>query len=61
MGLALNKFNVNLAIGGSTKFIPMFDFSRTYTDEELYKMVGLTEEEIAAIENFLPDYYGRKA
>lgn len=60
-GLALMKFNINLIDGGgATNLVPMFDFSRTYTDEELYQMVGLTQEEIEAIENFLPDYYGRK-
>ena len=61
MGLALMKFSQNLTTGGATNLVPMFDFSRTYTDEELYQLVGLTDEEINAIENFLPDYYGRKA
>ena len=60
IGLSVLKFNQHLD-NGELNLVPMFDFSRTYTDEELYKMVGLTEEEIAAIENFLPDYYGRKA
>lgn len=59
MGLAILKFNSNLA-NGELNLVPMFDFSRTYTDEELYQLVGLTDEEINAIENFLPDYYGRK-
>ena len=60
IGLATLKFNQHLN-NGELNLVPMFDFSRTYTDEELYQMVGLTDEEINAIENFLPDYYGRKA
>ena len=60
MGLALIKINVKLECG-ELNLVPMFDFSRTYTDEELYQMVGLADEEIQAIENFLPDYYDRKA
>ena len=33
------------------KFVPMQDFSKPWTDEELYQKYGLTEEEIAFIES----------
>ena len=33
--------------------IPLQDFSKPWTDEELYKKYGLTEEEIAFIESMI--------
>jgi site-specific DNA-methyltransferase (adenine-specific) len=35
------------------EFVPMQDFSKPWTDEELYKKYGLTEEEIAFIESMV--------
>ena len=35
------------------QFIPLQDFSRPWTDEELYAKYGLTEEEIAFIESMI--------
>ena len=35
------------------QFVPLQDFSRPWTDEELYKKYGLTEEEIAFIESMI--------
>ena len=35
------------------KFVPMQDFSKPWTDEELYAKYGLTEEEIAFIESMI--------
>ena len=32
-------------------FVPMQDFSKTWTDEELYKKYELTEDEIAFVES----------
>ena len=32
------------------KFVPMQDFSKSWTDRELYEKYDLTEEEIAFIE-----------
>ena len=32
------------------RFIPMQDFSKSWTDEELFKMYGFTEGEVAFIE-----------
>lgn len=34
-------------------FVPMQDFSKPWTDEELYAKYGLTEEEIAFIESMI--------
>jgi hypothetical protein len=39
--------------------VPIVDFSRTYSDSELYDMIELTIEEREAIDSSLPDYYGR--
>jgi site-specific DNA-methyltransferase (adenine-specific) len=35
------------------QFVPMQDFNEPWTDEKLYKKYGLTEEEIAFIENMI--------
>ncbi|NNE56795.1 MAG: restriction endonuclease [Hellea sp.] len=35
------------------QFVPMQDWSKTWTDEELYKKYGLTEDEIAFIESMV--------
>ena len=34
-------------------FVPMQDFSKPWTDEELYRKYGLTQEEIAFIESMV--------
>ena len=34
-------------------FVPLQDFSKPWTDEELYAKYGLTEEEIAFIESMI--------
>ena len=34
-------------------FVPMQDFSKPWTDEELYAKYGLTEDEIAFIESMI--------
>lgn len=34
-------------------FVPMQDFSKSWTDEELYVKYGLTDEEIAFIESMI--------
>ena len=35
------------------EFVPLQDFSKTWTDEELYAKYGLTDEEIAFIESMI--------
>lgn len=37
----------------SYRFVPMQDFSKPWTDEELYQKYGLTEDEIAFIESMI--------
>ena len=39
------------ATGKTYRFVPMQDFSKPWTDAELYKKYGLTDEEIAFIES----------
>ena len=58
-GLSINKFSSDMH-GGAMNGVPIVDFSKTYTDNELYDMIGLTPEERNAIDNSLPDYYGLK-
>ena len=38
---------------GCFQFVPLQDFSKPWTDEELYKKYGLTDEEIAFIESMI--------
>ena len=37
----------------SYSFVPMQDFSKPWTDEELYAKYGITEEEIAFIDSMI--------
>jgi len=58
-GLALTKFNIHNNTG-ELKTVPLVDFSRTYTDEELFDMIGLNEVEIQAIKKVIKpwNHYG---
>jgi site-specific DNA-methyltransferase (adenine-specific) len=38
---------------GVYQFVPMQDFSKPWTDEELYKKYNLTADEIAFIESMI--------
>ncbi|MDE2545785.1 MAG: hypothetical protein O0W99_03145 [Methanocorpusculum sp.] len=51
--LVLQKKNSQNAARGVYKFVPQQDFSKPWTDEELYIKYGLTEEEIAFIESMI--------
>jgi hypothetical protein len=57
--LALLKMNIQNSTG-ELALIPLVDFSRTYTEEELFDMAGFTAEERTIIMNTLPDYYNRR-
>jgi hypothetical protein len=57
-GLAIYKFAGDLH-GGAMGCVPLVPFNKKYTDDELYDMIGLTAKERKAINDFLPDYYGR--
>ena len=53
MLLVLLKKNTQNAPKGVYQFVPMQDFTKPWTDEELYKKYNLTEEEIAFIESMI--------
>ena len=50
MSLVKNTQNISKS---SYRFVPIQDFSKPWTDEELYAKYGLTEEEIAFIESMI--------
>lgn len=50
MSLVKNTQNISR---GSYMFVPLQDFSKPWTDEELYKKYGLTDEEIKFIESMI--------
>ena len=50
MSLVKNTQNISR---GSYQFVPLQDFSKPWTDEELYKKYGLTDEEIQFIESMI--------
>lgn len=51
--MVLMKKNTQDAMRGVYEFVPMQDFSKPWTDEELYKKYGLSEDEIAFIEKMV--------
>lgn len=56
MCLALVKVNQNL-YNGELKFIPVVDFSKKWTDSELYDHFNITEREQAFIKEVIKPYY----
>ena len=44
---------------GQLNYIPAVDFTKQWTDEELYEHFGFSHELIEYIEEFLGDYYDR--
>ena len=51
--LVLLKKNSQNAAKGVYQLVPQQDFSKPWTDEELYKKYGLTDEEVAFIESMI--------
>jgi len=51
--LVLQKKNTQNAAKGVYEFVPLQDFSKPWTDEELYAKYGLTDEEIQFIESMI--------
>ncbi len=51
--LVLLKKNTQHATSKVYEFVPLQDFSKPWTDEELYKKYGLTDEEIQFIESMI--------
>lgn len=51
--MVLQKKNAQDAMRGVYQFVPAQDFSKPWTDEELYKKYGLEEDEIAFVESMI--------
>ena len=51
--MVLQKKNAQHAMRGVYQFVPVQDFSKPWTDEELYKKYGLTDDEIEFIESMI--------
>jgi site-specific DNA-methyltransferase (adenine-specific) len=51
--LVLLKKNTQHATRTVYEYVPMQDFSKPWTDEELYKKYDLTEEETAFIDSLI--------
>lgn len=51
--MVLQKKNAQHAMRGVYQLVPVQDFSKPWTDEELYAKYGLTDEEIAFIESMI--------
>ena len=51
--LVLLKKNSQNAAKGVYQFVPQQDFSKPWTDEELYQKYGLTEDEIAFVDSMI--------
>ena len=47
------KKTSQMAAASVYSFVPIQDFSKPWTDEELYAKYGLTDEEIAFIESMI--------
>ncbi len=58
---SLHKYNMDLHAGRSanstSSFVPVVDFSKAWTDEQLFDLAGFTEEEIAEVYRVIPEYY----
>lgn len=57
--LALSKMDINLT-GGELKTVPFLDFSKNYTDDELFSLAGFSGQEIQVVRNIIPDFYYRR-
>lgn len=51
--MVLQKKNAQHAMRGVYQFVPVQDFSKPWTDEELYAKYGLTDDEIAFIDSMI--------
>ena len=51
--MVLQHKNSQDAMRGVYQFVPMQDFSKPWTDEELYAKYGLTDDEIAFIDSMI--------
>ena len=51
--LVLLKKNTQHATRTVYEYVPMQDFSKSWTDDELYAKYGLTDEEVAFIDSMI--------
>lgn len=51
--MVLQKKNAQHAMRGVYQFVPVQDFSKSWTDEELYAKYGLTDDEIGFIDSMI--------
>lgn len=59
-GLSMLKTGQNCFNGGLTKLVPLMPFTKKYSDEELFDLIGLTQEERDVINKTIPtwNHYG---
>lgn len=55
-GLAIYKFSTDMH-GGAMRGVPLIDFYKKHTDQDVYNLLGITLEEQAEIEKVIPSYY----
>jgi len=55
--LSFYKNDANLGVG-ALRCIPWLDFTKRYTDKDLYELFNVSEEQQRVIRNIIPEYYG---
>jgi hypothetical protein len=55
-GLAIYKFSTDMH-GGAMRGVPLIDFYKKHTDDDVYKLLGVTTQEQKEIEKVIPAYY----
>lgn len=55
-GLAIYKFSTDMH-GGAMRGVPLIDFYKKHTDQDVYNLLGITLEEQVEIEKVIPSYY----
>lgn len=55
-GLAIYKFSTDMH-GGAIRGVPLIDFYKKHTDDEVYELIGITPQEQKEIERVIPAYY----
>ena len=55
-GLAIYKFSTDMH-GGAMRGVPLIDFYKKHTEDEVYKLLGITVKEQQEIEKTIPKYY----
>ena len=55
-GLAIYKFSTDMH-GGAIRGVPLIDFYKKHSDNDVYKLLGITLAEQQEIEKVIPRYY----